>query len=146
VDKLSEFIGANLAEFAPPGGPLAVALKLVAAAALVAGGALLAARTRVELLAGEVKDLERKVADTVGLGDELNAAEHEHARLTDAAGSLARAVEEQGGLAALRAQPALRARADVASLLARIESTEAALADTRRKMGATAASPHSFAL
>jgi hypothetical protein len=34
----------------------------------------------------------------------------------------------------------------VASLLARIESTEAALADTRRKMGATAASPHSFAL
>ncbi len=59
-----------------------------------ATGALLAARTRVELLAGEVKDLERKVADTVGLGDELNACEHEHARLTEAAGALARAVEE----------------------------------------------------
>jgi hypothetical protein len=44
MDKLSEFIGANLAEFSPAGGPLAVALKLIAAAALVAGGALLATR------------------------------------------------------------------------------------------------------
>lgn len=67
-DQLNEFIARNIKEYSSSGGPLALALKLAAAAAIVAGGTFLAVRyssgkedeTSIDA-GGEILELKKRI-------------------------------------------------------------------------------------